>query len=72
MEVDFVVMGLGMLHGVLRSVFFQESSLIQQVALLSTDAPDTAYTYDAGLRMEAKEDRAPGLNMASSVVYYDK
>jgi hypothetical protein len=70
-EVSFDGMRLGIFSGTLRYVFYPGSSLIQQVAVLSTNEPDTAYYYDAGLRMTANEDRRPGENMASSIAYFD-
>jgi hypothetical protein len=70
-EVSFNGMKLGIFDGSLRYVFYPESSLIQQVAVLSTNEPDTAYYYDAGLQMTADEDRSPGGNMASTITYFD-
>ena len=70
-EIDFSGMQLGIFHGTLRYIFYPGSSLIQQVAVLKTDEPDTAYYYDAGLEMASEADRRPGINMASTIVYYD-
>ncbi len=70
-EVTFDGMKLGIFTGSVRYVFYPGSSLIEQVAVLSTREPDTAYYYDAGLQTTANEDRSPGGNMASSIVYFD-
>ena len=43
--------------------FYPGSRLIQQEAVLTTDDPDVAYYYDAGLEMAAPADRRPGNNM---------
>src|SRR5262249_42343345 len=52
-------------------VIFPHSRLIEQVAVASTNEPDTAYFYDAGLRMTVEADRRVGGNMESVVSYYD-
>jgi hypothetical protein len=70
-EVTFNGMKLGIFSGELRYIFYPGTPLIQQVALLSTQEPDTAYFYDAGLQMASPEDVRAGGNMASSIVYYD-
>lgn len=70
-EIAFDGMKLGIFSGSLRYVFYPASALIQQVAVLSTNEPDTAYYYDAGLQMTADADRRPGGNMASTIAYYD-
>lgn len=70
-EVTFNGMKIGIFEGSLRYVFYPGSSLIQQVALLSTNEPDTAYFYDAGLQMTSKQDLRAGGNMDPSILYYD-
>jgi hypothetical protein len=70
-EVSFDGMRLGIFSGTLRYVFYPDGSLIQQIAVLSTNRADAAYYYDAGLQMAAEEDRRPGGNMASSITYFD-
>ena len=70
-EVTFNGMKLGIFDGSLRYVFYAGSPLIQQVALMSTQEPDTAYFYDAGLQMASPQDLRAGGNMASSIVYFD-
>jgi hypothetical protein len=70
-EVTFDGMKLGIFSGSLRYTFYPGSALIQQAAIVSTSEPDTAYYYDAGLEMSAKEDVRPGLNMASKISYFD-
>jgi hypothetical protein len=71
MEVSFDGMKLGIFSGSLRYTFYPGTSLIEQAAVLSTQEPDTAYYYDAGLQITAGEDRRPGGNMASSITYFD-
>jgi hypothetical protein len=70
-EISFDGMKLGTFSGSLRYVFFPGSSLIEQVAVMATPEPDTAYYYDAGLQMAADQDRRPGGNMSSSISYFD-
>jgi len=70
-EVTFNGMRLGIFSGDLRYVFYPGIPLIQQVALLRTEEPDTAYFYDAGLQMASAQDIRAGGNMGSSIVYYD-
>ncbi|HEY3453810.1 MAG TPA: hypothetical protein VGK64_04350 [Bryobacteraceae bacterium] len=70
-EVTFNGMKLGIFEGSVRYVFYPGSSLIEQVAVLSTRESETAYYYDAALRTTASEDRSPGGNMAFSISYFD-
>jgi len=70
-EVSFDGVQMGIFSGTMRYDFYPQSSLIQQVAVLTTNEPDVAYTYDAGLMMMSEADRRPGLNMGSNIVYYD-
>jgi hypothetical protein len=70
-EVSFDGMKLGIFTGWLRYTFFPGTALIEQAAMVSTEEPDTAYYYDAGLEMTASEDNTPGGNMASHIFYYD-
>lgn len=70
-EVSFDGMKLGIFAGELRYTFFPGTALIEQAAMVSTEEPDTAYYYDTGLEMTAREDDAPGGNMASHIFYYD-
>ncbi len=62
---------LGIFSGDLVYTFFPASRLIRQEAALSTDVPDTAYYYDAGLSFAASEHEQPGRNMTSRFAYYD-
>ena len=62
-EVSFDGMRLGIFSGSLRYVFYPGTELIQQVAVLSTNEPDTAYYYDEGLQMTSDADRRPGGTM---------
>ena len=70
-QVSFNGMKLGIFEGTLRYVFYPGSALIQQSAVLSTNEPDTAYYYDAGLQMTVDEARRPGGNMASEISFFD-
>lgn len=70
-EVSFDGFEMGIFSGSMRYDFYPQSSLIQQVALLTTNEKDVAYTYDAGMMMISEADRRPGLNMASNIMYYD-
>lgn len=71
MEISFDGMRLGIFSGTLRYVFYPGSRLIEQQAALTTNEPDTAFFYDAGLRMSAPDDVRPGGNMASRISYFD-
>ena len=70
-EVTFNGMRMGIFNGSLRYSFYPGTPLIQQAAVVSTQEPDTAYYYDAGLEMTADQDRKAGDNMASHIFYYD-
>lgn len=70
-EVSFDGFRMGIFIGSIRYVFYPGSRLIQQAAVASTDEPDTAYFYDAGLRMAVPRDARPGGNMAPEITYYD-
>lgn len=69
--VEFAGLDLGIFRGAIRYTFYPGSRLVQQEAIASTDEPDTAYYYDAGLRMMADAHRRSGNNMESEVSYYD-
>ncbi|MFN7992309.1 MAG: hypothetical protein U0Q18_01825 [Bryobacteraceae bacterium] len=71
LELAFDGYRMGIFEGTIRYVFFPGSRLIEQVAVMATQEPDTAYFYDAGLRMTAQKDLRPGGNMDSYVSYYD-
>jgi hypothetical protein len=70
-EVMFDGLEAGIFRGAVAYTFFPGSRLIQQEARLTTAEPDTAYYYDAGIRLRAEQQLAPGGNMDSQVVYYD-
>jgi hypothetical protein len=70
-EVAFDGMKMGIFSGSLRYTFYPQTRLIQQAAVVSTSEPDTAFYYDAGLEMTAKQDTRPGINMASEISYFD-
>jgi hypothetical protein len=70
-EVTFDGMTAGIFAGSLRYTFYPGTPLIQQAAILSTQEPDTAYYYDAGLEMTALQDNRSGRNMESRISYFD-
>jgi len=70
-ELTFDGFQMGIFRGSIRYMFYPGSRLIQQAAVASTNENDTAYFYDAGLRMAVPRDSRPGNNMESEVVYYD-
>jgi hypothetical protein len=61
----------GIFSGSLRYVFYPGSRLIEQRAVLSTAEPDTAYFYDAGIRMAEPADQRIGGLMESQISYFD-
>jgi hypothetical protein len=70
-EIIFDGFQMGIFSGSIRYVFYPGSRLIEQAAVASTSEPDTAYFYDAGLRMAVPRDAKPGGNMDSEITYYD-
>jgi hypothetical protein len=70
-EVDFAGLDLGIFRGGIRYTFYPGTRLLHQEAIASTNEPDTAYYYDAGLRLTADADRRVGGNMESEVTWYD-
>ena len=70
-ELVFDGMRMGGFEGALSYTFYPGSRLIQQEAVLTTNDPDVAYYYDAGLDMAAPADRTAGNNMRSEIAYYD-
>jgi hypothetical protein len=71
LEIAFDGLRLGIFAGSIRYIFFPGSRLIEQVAVMSTHEPDTAYFYDTGLRMTVGADRREGGNMESRISFYD-
>ena len=71
LELSFDGLRMGIFEGSIRYVIFPGSRLMEQVAVMSTSEPDSAYFYDAGLRMTANADRRVGGNMETQVFYYD-
>lgn len=71
LELAFKGFRMGIFEGSIRYVFYPGSRLIQQIAVVKTSEPDTAYFYDAGLRMTVDADRRAGGNMESEITYYD-
>ncbi|MBI1896302.1 MAG: hypothetical protein HYZ57_14285 [Acidobacteria bacterium] len=70
-ELTFEGLQLGIFAGSVRYTFYPGSRLLQQEAVAATSEPDTAYYYDAGLRITADADRRAGGNMESEITYYD-
>jgi hypothetical protein len=71
MDVAFDGLRMGIFEGSIHYRFFPGSRLVEQYASMTTNEPDTAYFYDAGLTMTVDRDRRTGGNMESSVAYYD-
>ena len=70
-ELTFEGFRMGPFTGSVRYTFYPGSRLVQQAAVAATNEPDTAYYYDAGMRMAVARDSRPGNNMESEVTYYD-
>ena len=70
-EVSFDGMRMGIFEGRLRYVFYPGSRLIEQQAAMTTEEPDVAYFYDAGLRIRSRADETAGGNMNAHVSYFD-
>ncbi len=62
---------LGPFTGMLAYTFFPGSRLIQQEAIVSTDKPNLAYFYDAGIEFKAPGQEQIGRNMQTPFAYYD-
>ncbi len=71
LDISFDGLTLGIFQGSIHYLFYPGSKLIQQRAIVSTDEPDTAYFYDAGIKMTVDEDRRAGGRMEAHVSYYD-
>ncbi len=71
MEISFDGVRLGIFSGSLRYIFYPGSRLIEQQAALTTNEPDVAYFYDAGVRMTASADVRSGGTMESHISYFD-
>lgn len=71
LDISFDGLTLGIFHGSVHYIFFPGSTLIQQRAIVTTSEPDTAFFYDAGLRMAVDEDRRSGGTMDTTIDYYD-
>src|SRR5438067_1652870 len=70
-EVSFAGLRMGIFSGEISYVFYPSSRLIEQRATVSTNEPDTAFFYSAGIRISNDADVRPGGNMESEVAYYD-
>src|SRR4051794_23920849 len=71
LELTFDGLKMGIFAGSIRYVIYPGSRLVQQLAVVKTTEPDTAYFYDAGLRMNVAGDVRPGGNMESEITYFD-
>lgn len=71
LDIGFDGLNLGIFRGSIHYLFFPGSALIQQRAIVSTNEPDTAFFYDAGIRMTVDEDRRSGGTMETKVNYFD-
>ena len=69
-DVTFDGLRMGIFEGSIHFRFFPGSRLVEQFAAMTTNEPDTAYFYDAGLSMTVDSDRRAGGNMESRVSYY--
>jgi hypothetical protein len=70
-DVAFDGLQIGIFAGSVHFRFFPGSRLVEQYASMTTNEPDTAYFYDAGLSMTVDADRRVGGNMETKVSYYD-
>lgn len=70
-ELRFDGLEMGIFEGSVRYTIYPGSRLLHQEAVVTTAEPETAFHYDAGLRMAADSERRVGGNMDSSFVYYD-
>jgi hypothetical protein len=72
-EVTFQGLKLGIFEGAIAYTFYPGSRLIYQEALVSTQEPNTAYLYDAGIRFAAPASgyRTGRREVISPVTYYD-
>ena len=70
-QITFDGLHMGIFDGSIQYVIFPGSRLIEQTAVMTTSEPDTAYFYDAGLRMAVDAGRRVGGNMESFVSFYD-
>jgi len=70
-EIVFDGARMGSFEGGIAYTFYPGSRLVQQEAVLTTQDPDVAYYYDAGLEMSAPADRRPGNNMNTEVAFHD-
>jgi hypothetical protein len=71
LDIAFDGLKLGIFAGGIHYIFFPGSKLIQQRAIVGTDEPDTAYFYDAGIKMTVDEDRRAGGRMEAPISYFD-
>ena len=71
LELTFDGLKMGIFEGSIRYVIYPGSRLIQQLAVVKTTEPDTAFFYDAGLRMSVAPDVRAGGNMESEITYFD-
>lgn len=61
----------GPFAGALEYTFFPGTRLIQQQAVVTTNEPNVAYFYDAGIEFSAPQQTQIGRNMLTPLAYYD-
>ncbi len=70
-EVAFDGLRLGVFSGELVYTIYPGTRLMQQTAVVSTERPNTAFYYDAGIDFSGAHAAAPGGNMAAEFAWYD-
>lgn len=71
LDMCFDGLKLGIFQGNIHYIFYPGSKLVQQRAIVSTNEPDTAFYYSAGIRMTVDADRRAGGRMETKVHYFD-
>ena len=62
---------MGIFTGGITYIFYPGSRLIEQRAIVSTSESDTAFFYNAGIRISNDADVRSGGNMKTEVSYFD-
>ena len=71
LELTFEGLDLGIFKGSIQYIFYPASRLIQQRALVTTNEPNVAFYFEAGLKMAGDADRRAGGNMETQVSFFD-
>ncbi len=71
LEVAYDGLKLGVFEGELVYTIFPGGRLVQQTAVVSTERPDTAFYYDAGIDFSGEHAATAGRNMAAEFAWYD-